>query len=487
MKIVIGTRRIVITGDQKVWKTVLLGCLMSLFSISIFAQGINSSGNRPIVLRNVNVIDMSSEQAQTNMSVVISGDRITHIGKNVKIPLNGEVIDASGKYLIPGLWDMHHHMFNNISRAGTDNKDANFPLLIANGVTGIRDMWSDAEDIKLAKKWNREIADGKLIGPRIFVSSQIVDGVPTFLPNLLGVKNAKEAREAVRALKKYGAGFIKVYWNLTPEAYFAIADESKKLVIDFAGHVPFLVSARDVSNAGQKSIEHLTGMLETCSSKEDELRKKEWTIEVGEELFATYDSKKCFELFKLFAKNQTYNTPTVVLHRGLTFYDDKDFLNNASFKYMPADQMKQWSESQQVDRLHDPSTRKMIFAKTLEMVGEMHRAGVPILAGTDNNNPFVVPGFFLHDELGFFVQAGMTPFQALETATKNPAKYLGLSKTHGTIEKGKIADLVLLDANPLTNISNTKQIYAVVSNGRYLSKETLKKMLAQVERSARSH
>lgn len=486
MKTQFKNGRVTSMAGQKVRATFSMLCLMSLFSISLFAQAVRPSIKRPLILRNVTLIDMRSDRPQTKMTVVISGDRIEQIGKNIKIPRNAEIIDGTGKYLIPGLWDMHHHMFNNISRAGTNNKLENFPLLIANGVTGIRDLWSDAEDIKLAQQWNTEIAEGKTIGPHIFVSSQIVDGVPTFLPNLLGVKNADEARAAVRALKNYGAGFIKVYWNLTPEAYFAIADESKKLGIDFAGHVPFSVSARDVSNARQKSIEHLTGILETCSSKEDELRKKEWTPEVGEEMLATYDAKKCFELFKLFAKNQTYNTPTAVLHRGLTFYDDNDFLNSPSFKYIPAAQMKEWSESQQVDRFHDASTRRQLFAKLLEIIGEMHRAGVPILAGTDNNNPFVVPGFFLHDELEFFVKAGMTPFQALETATKNPAKYLGLTKTQGTIEKGKIADLVLLDANPLDSISNTKRIFAVVSNGEYLSKEALRDMLAEVERSIRS-
>ncbi len=475
-----------VVAGKKIWTKAFAVWLISMFSAFLFAQGGETTSRHRIVLRNVTVIDMRSDQPQTNMTVVISGDRIEQIGKNVKTPKNADVIDASGKYLIPGLWDMHHHMFNNISRAGTDNKEDNFPLLIANGVTSIRDMWSDPDDIQLARQWNKEIADGTTIGPHIFVSSRIVDGVPTFLPNLLGVKDAEEARTAVRSLKNSGAGFIKVYWNLTPEEYFAIADESKKLGIEFAGHVPFLVSARDVSNAGQKSIEHLTGIWETCSSKEDELRNKEWTPEVGEEMAATYDPKKCFELFKLYAKNQTYNVPTVVLHRGLALYDDKDFLNDPGFRYIPASQMKEWTKSEQVDRFHDFPTRKQLFSKLLEVVGEMNRAGVPILAGTDNNNPFVVPGFFLHDELEFFVKAGMTPFQALETATINPARYFGLTKTQGSIEQGKIADLVLLDANPLENISNTKRIFAVVANGRYLPKETLEKMLAQVERSAKT-
>lgn len=459
--------------------------LIFLLPTLLAAQNDQTVQNRPLVFRYVTLIDMTNEQPKPNMTVVIEGNRIAAIGKNIKIPKNAEVVDASGKFLIPGLWDMHTHMFNNISRAGTNDKDINFPLFIANGVTGVRDMGSDAEDIKLARQWNAEIDAGTTIGPHIFISSQIVDGVPTFLPNLLGVKNAEEARAAVRSLKNSGAGFIKVYWNLSPEAYFAIADESKKLGIVFAGHVPFLVSAADVSDAGQKSIEHLTGIVETCSSKEDELRKKEWTPAVGEEMIATYDEKKCLNLFKRFAKNKTYQVPTAILHRGMALYDDEGFQDNPSFRYVSKVTLKEWADSPQLNRDHNLKIRKQRFEWMLETIGKMYRAGVPILAGTDNNNPFVVPGFALHDELELFVQAGLTPMQALETATINPAKYFELTRTHGTIEKGKTADLVLLDANPLENIGNTRKIAAVLLNGRYLSRDNLRKMLAEVEAAAK--
>jgi imidazolonepropionase-like amidohydrolase len=379
-------------------------------------------------------------------------------------------------------------MFNNISRAGTNDKDINFPLFIANGVTNVRDMFSDAEDIKLARQWNAEIDAGTTVGPRISVGSTIVDGVPGFVPDLpqiLGVKNAEEGRAAVRSLKASGAGFIKVYWTLSPEAYFAIADESKKLGIIFAGHVPFLVSATDVSDAGQKSIEHLTGIVETCTSKEDELRKKEWTPAIQEEMIATYDEKKCLNLFKRFAKNKTYQVPTLILHRGMALYDDGGFLENPSFRYVSKATLKEWADSPQLSRDNNLKIRKQRFEWMLETIGKMHRAGVPILAGTDNNNPYVVPGFALHDELELFVRAGLTPMQALKTATVNAAKYLGMEKSRGTIEEGKVADLVLLEANPLTDISNTRKINAVVINGRLLKRKNLDEMLNKVAEKAR--
>jgi imidazolonepropionase-like amidohydrolase len=456
--------------------------IAKLLFIFLILSGTTTAQERKstIVFRNVTLIDMVTERPKPAMTVIVSGNRITETGRNIKIPRNAEVVDAGGKYLIPGLWDMHVHMFNNISRAGTNDKDLNFPLFIANGVTGVRDMFSDAEDIKLARQWNAEIDAGTTTGPRTFVGSAIVDGVPTFLPNLLGVKNAEEARAAVRSLKQSGAGFIKVYWNLSPEAYFAIADESKKQNIVFAGHVPFLVSAFDVSDAGQKSIEHLTGIVETCTSKEDELRKKEWTPAVDEEMVATYDDEKCLGLFKRFAKNKTYQVPTAILHRGMNLYDDAGFQDNPGFKYVSEATLKEWADSPQLDRGRNLLIRRQRFGWMLETIGKMHRAGVPILAGTDNNNPFVVPGFALHEELELFVRAGLTPMQALKTATVDAAKYLGMGKSFGTVEKGKLADLVLLDADPLTDISNTRKINAVVVNGRLLKRQDLDEMLNKV-------
>ena len=431
----------------------------------------------------VTVIDMTGGPPKTGMTVMVSGSRITRVGRNVPIPKNARVVDSRGKYMIPGLWDLHVHMFNNVTRAGTNDKETNFPLFVANGVTAVRDMFSDPDDIELARKWNAEIEAGTTVGPRTYSASRIVEGAPPVLPVVLAVKDAAEARAAVRSLKAGGAGFIKVYWNLSPEAYFAIADESKKLGIVFAGHVPFLVSARDVSDAGQKSVEHLTGILETCTSKEDELRKKEWTPAVGEEMYATYDEKKCLELFRRFAKNGTYHVPTAILHRGMSLYDDDGFLNNPDLAYIPAPIMKEWAASPQLNRLQNQKVRKERFERLVTTIGQMHRAGVPLLAGTDNNNPYVVPGFALHDELELFVRGGLTPLEALRTATVNPAKYFGLTRSHGTIEAGKAADLLLLDANPLENIRNTRRIAAVVANGRYLPKESLEAMLAGVKRA----
>jgi hypothetical protein len=246
------------------------------------------------------------------------------------------------------------------------------------------------------------------------------------------------------------------------------------------------VSAAEASDVGQKSIEHLTGILETCSIKEAELRKaKEWTPALAEEMWRTYDEQKCRALFTRFAKNGTWHTPTIALHRMLAFRREEDFRRDARLRYVLADTAQAWLKPAGWDERVDPETRRARFRKLLETVGVMHRAGVPLLAGTDLGNPFIFAGFSLHDELELFVQAGLTPLEALKTATVNPAKYLGLSGSLGSIETGKLADFVMLEANPLENISNTRKVAAVVVNGRYLSKPELQKMVSDVEDAAK--
>jgi imidazolonepropionase-like amidohydrolase len=466
---------------------ILFSLLILVVCPTLLAAQIGQQVNdRPLVFRNATVIDLGSGLTKRSMTVVISGNRISALGKELKVPGNAEIIDASGKFLIPGLWDMHVHVFNNSHQAGTDNHKLYFPLLLANGVTGVRDLWTDEEDLKLVAKWKADTAAGLMLAPRIAPSSDIVDGVPTHLPNMAGVATPDEARQKVRELKASGAGFIKVYWRLKPDVYFAIADESKKLGMAFAGHVPFAVSAFDASDAGQKSIEHLTGLLETCSSKEEELRNAADLTppQLTEQLWQSHDETKCRELFRRFAKNKTWQMPNLVLQRMLAFRREENFRRDMRLKYAPAHEAAEWVKAPPRPQIFTLEVRKMRLAKLLEIVASMHKMGVPILAGTDLGNPLIFAGFSVHDELELLVQAGLTPTESLRTATLNPAKYLGMEKELGTIEKGKLADLILLDANPLANITNTKKISAVVVNGHFLNRTALDKMLADAQAEA---
>jgi hypothetical protein len=256
----------------------------------------------------------------------------------------------------------------------------------------------------------------------------------------------------------------------------------------FAGHVPDAVRAAEASNAGQKSVEHLTGVFEGCSTIEHELMNQPRGPGRGRFL-TTFAPARARALITLFVKNQTWQVPTFFWERGEWLIEQTNAGPDPLAKYAPAawkertwplfvsDILKHWS----TDPLPD---REKFVQKELEIAGEMHRAGVPFLAGTDTAAGVrVYPGFSLHDELELFVRAGFTPMETLQTATRNPGLYLGLSDT-GTIEKGKKADLVLLDANPLDEIGNTRKIRSVVLAGHYLSRTDLDSLLHEVEMAA---
>jgi imidazolonepropionase-like amidohydrolase len=457
-----------------------------LFCAFLLLAQQRTSKRQVLVITHVTVIDATGAPAKPDMTVVIRDGRIDAAGRSGRIrpPKNAQVVDASGKFLIPGLWDMHVHQWN---------KEAFFPLFIANGVTGVRDMFSPLPPVK---QWRAEVAAGTTIGPHIVAAGIILDGPnPPCAPCSIAVGNAAEGRKAVLTVKQMGSDFIKVYSMLPRDAYFAIADEAKRENMVFAGHVPQLVTAGEASDAGQKCIEHLTGVLVGCSAKEGELRKENeallraggfrgdtMTLEQSRAL-DSFDAKQAAALFARFKRNGTWMCPTLSVLRAQAFIGDPDFRDDPRLKYIQNFLKKQFWEDGFGFRsrtAEDNARVRGVFQKQLDVVGMMKRAGVDFIAGSDTANPYVFPGFSLHDELALLVQAGFTPMEALQTATRDPARYLGRLDSVGTIEKGKIADLVLLDANPLAEIGNTRKINAIVLGGRLLTRFELDKMLADV-------
>jgi tetratricopeptide (TPR) repeat protein len=476
-------------------KSFVLVLLFSfLFSFSCARQN-PAEAQATLVFIHVTIIDTSGGPNQADMTVFIAGDRITDIKKTAKVraPRGAQIIDATGKFLIPGLWDMHAHYFDS----------AYLSLFIANGVTGVRIMAGDPADFKQRE----EIAKGFLIGPRMVIGSPLIDGPKPLWPGSISVSNEVEGRKVVRQMKEIGYDFIKVYQLLPREAYFAIADESKKLGIHFAGHLPSSIRATEASNAGQRSIEHLSseplGILLACSSKEEELYKtREKAFEgvsqqprtpsqlaayrsFANKVMESYDDEKASALFALFVKNNTWQCPTLTVLKSYRYLDDKNFTNDARLKYMPKAKRESWELKNDpwVSPLtvEDWAVEKKVYRKELALVGAMHRAGVKLLAGTDTGNPYCFPGFSLHDELGLLVEAGLTPLEALQAATYNAAEFLGMMESLGTVEAGKMADLVLLDADPIKDIANTKKIAAVVVGGKFYSRSSLDEMLAKIE------
>lgn len=450
---------------------------------------------QPVVIRNVNVIDVRTGTVQGGVDLTISDGRIKAITPSARseVASDATVIDGSGKFLIPGLWDMHVHWYD----------ERFLPLFTANGVTGIRQMWGQPVHFD----WRDRVKTNRLVAPRQYIASTIVDGPNPVWAGSLVVANAVEARAAVETLQAAGFEFIKVYERLPRDAYFAIAAESKARGVSFAGHVPRSVSALEAARAGQRTIEHLSGVLLGSSSVEEELRRQRAELLTGgeatkgiqpdtraalravdERLLATYDQAKASTLFAAFATHGTWHCPTLTVHRSLAWLDDPGFTGDARLKYMPGTVRTLWdptNDARVASRSPaDYAVAKRLFRKNLEQVGAMRRAGVRFLAGTDALNPFAFPGFSLHDELELLVEGGLTPLEAIQSATVNPAEYMGQSREVGTVDVGKAADLVLLDGNPLENIGNTKRIAAVVIGGRLLQRGELDRMLGEAERTA---
>jgi hypothetical protein len=431
-----------------------------LFATAGGAQLTARNDSASLVFTHITVIDATSSPAKSDMSVVISGRRIARIGKTavVAVPRGARVVDAHGKFLIPGLWDMHVHS------GGYEAGKQNLPKLLALGITGVRDMGSPLEEIL---RLRADVSEGRLAGPRMVIAGPLLQGpLPFKIPLITSVATDSEARAAVRYLKSRGVDFIKVHDALPAKLYFVIASESKRQRIPFAGHVPPSVTALEASKAGQRSIEHLGGRFYgvplSCSNREAELTDRIRRIvgKVLESLYAhtepddseifrstftkplvaSFDPGKAGALFGTFKSNATWQVPTLI---GQPI---RDALNGGR-KDLTADDIRYG---------------RMLVQKQLDVVGMMNRAGVKLMAGTDL--PLDHPR--LHDELTLLVQAGLTPLQALQSATRNPAAFLGMLDSLGTIEQGKIADLVMLDANPLANIHNSEKIRAVVVAGR---------------------
>jgi imidazolonepropionase-like amidohydrolase len=468
---------------------ILLGLLLIVLAQApLVAQTNDGPQPQPLVITHVTVIDATGTPAKPDMTVVVIGDRISKLGKSskVRVPADAQIVDATGKYLIPGLWDMHVHTFRNASKRPPQTWY--FPLFIANGITGVRDMWTKVDSMPQVQLWRKQFAEKPGTVPRFGAVGTQVDGVPPHWPNADTVSTADEARRMVDRLKAGGVDFVKVYWQLSREAYFAIVDEAKKQRIPFAGHVPFSISALEASDAGQKSIEHLDGISLACSSEEERLSKlKPEDLPPGNyfhQIFDTYDEKKCARLFAHFAINGTWQVPTLYMPMR-TDRGSSSLLDDDRLKYVPIAEREEWKAF--IARL-EKQTPEQKGLRRMEMnfklISGMRRSGVRFMAGTDLGNEYVYPGFSLHDELVLLVQAGLTPMEAIQSATRNPATFIGKLDSLGTIEKGKFADLVLLEANPLEDISNTQRINAVVVNGRYLPKEALQRMLAEAVAAA---
>jgi imidazolonepropionase-like amidohydrolase len=465
------------------WTFLALLCLLGAPFIAPIQPGPAPVRSHSLAIQHVTVIDATGKPAQPDMTVVLDRDRIEAVtpSKKATIPKNAQILDGSGKFLIPGLWDMHVH--------GTETPWS-YGLYLANGVVGVRDMWGPED----ANAWRAKQATYGKPAPSIYFASPIIDGPRPVMKDMIAVASEAQGREVVDRYKDHGSDFIKVYSLLPRDIYFAIADEAHKRGIPFAGHVPAAVTAAEASDAGQRSMEHLMGVELACSNQEKTLRgeiPRRGLLDLmrrDERALESYDDAKAQPLFARFVKNGTWQCPTLTIERMNAFLDDPQFRSDDRLKYMPKSEREDWDPAQspwfKAATPEDWAAFRIKFQEDLKLVGRMHRAGVGIIAGTDVLNPYCFPGFSLHDELALLVEAGLSPMEALQASTKEAARFMGQLDQRGTIEPGKIADLVLLDHDPLADIHNSRSIRAVVLGGRLMPRATLDTMLTQAESSA---
>jgi imidazolonepropionase-like amidohydrolase len=440
-------------------------------SLWIWGSGASKAETAPIpagvtyAITHATVIDpVGGAHEYPDTTLVISDDRILSVGPSASTPIpdGAGVRDASGRFVIPGLWDAHVHL----SQVGQNA----LPLLISNGVTSVRDMGSDFEQIL---RWKADRAAGAPIprilapGPKLYGGSLIERLGVRFTKwkhEIRVVTSADDARRAVDELKTRGVDFIKVHNHLTPELYDAIAAESHKVNLEFAGHLP-VAGPLAAAAAGQRTIEHGRGML-LCSP--------ELWARIRSE--APADAQFCApleiqaRLFPALVEAGIWLTPTLTSWRGNAMVGDPGLA--ARIEVLPGSSTIWPSLRSHWDDMAGSTPTVLeheLIAQFADLAAAASRAGVPLLAGTDLGDPYVIPGFSLHDELALMVKAGVTTLQALQSATSEPARAFGLTATVGAVKAGQAADLLVLDADPLIDIDNTRRIHAVVLNGRWIN------------------
>ena len=469
--------------------------LLTMFvavSLPLAAQMKVGPGSDMLILTNVNVIDTRNGLTQPNLTLVIKNGLIQAVAKvGIIDSRKTRVINADGKYVIPGLWDMHAHTAGGSAKPWDEK--VIFPLYIANGTTGIRDMGGDPN---ILEQRRRQVESGEVLGPHMAIAGPFLNRGNSDTQTI-GVNTPAEARAAVDSVKSRGLDFVKVL-SLEPDIYKALAEEATRQHIRFVGHVPIGVSAFDAAKMGQGSIEHLSGVLLASSSQEAELRqemlaaieKKDWSgySQLQTRMLDTFSADKARQLFSTFVDNCTWQVPTLVWDVAQDSVDNPALAQDARMKYVPASIAKTWDPAKMAQEAGAAQLEqsKKITAQYMRMIDVMRRAGVMMMAGSDGPDPFVFPGFSLHEELQLLVKVGLRPAQALQAATFYPALFLTKLNQYGVVEVGHVADLVVLDDDPLKDISNTKKISAVIVRGRYFGREDLDKMLEHAAEIAKT-
>ncbi|HEU4870925.1 MAG TPA: amidohydrolase family protein [Pyrinomonadaceae bacterium] len=462
--------------------------LILLLSILLAASvaGQTSVSSRPakvVAFVNVNVIPMDRERVLRNQTVIVTGGTITAIGdaKRIKPPARAQIVDGTNKFLIPGLMDMHVHLFSDDEFPDALAEDE-FKVMLAYGVTTIRLMIGTPEQLVLREK----CAKGEILAPTIFAASPHLTGRKQ--PNGIVVTTEAEARAAVAKSKREGYDFIKVTTFLAPEVYEAIVDEAKKQNIRVVGHADSRSVGLQRALNAREQIEHLDSYLEALLPETAPVKGSVSDIYVytpkNWESIDYLDEKKIPELARLTVQANPFVTPTLHLFK-FTFgkgRTEESFKAQPDIRFYPQKVVDAWTRASKryLSTAAPIEKREKYIAIRNQIVKAIHDAGGKIMAGSDTPEWLMLYGHTLHLELIDLRDAGLSNYATLETATKNPAMFLGLLDQTGTIAKGKRGDLVLLEANPLEDIANTQKRAGVMIKGQYFTQAELNRWLDEI-------
>lgn len=442
-----------------------------------------------LVIRNATIVGTYSGELFENRSIAIAGDSIVAIGEAEQTTswTAGRVIDAGGKFVIPGLWDMHVH-FGGGDSLIAENKNL-LPLFLANGVTAVRDCSADISPSVF--EWRAHIARGELLGPVIFSSGPKIEGVNSIWPGDQEVATVDELEKALDSLERIGADFVKITDNaLSPELFKEAVRSAHRRGFKVSGHIPFSLRAVDLSAMGLSTVEHMAYLVKAGSPEEAAIIERVASGELDAasangELYDTFDPDYALSVYKELHDNNTAVVPTLIGSRIIAFLDEDDHRQDPELHYLGKGLIGTYGwrvERANKDTPDQIAERKRRYGKLTSLIAILKASGMQIMAGTDAGflNSYIYPGFALHEELQILVDGGLSPLEALQTSVVNGPEFFGLSDRYGSVEVGKKADLLILNANPLQNIAATRNIFGLVRMGKAYPRAELDTMLSEL-------
>lgn len=455
----------------------------------LMAQFASGQGRYDVVIHSVNILNTATGEVVKNQSIAMRGDTIAAIAntESAKKWQARQIVRAAGKYVIPGLWDMHVH-FGGGDTLIDENKNL-LPLFIANGVTTVRDCAADLSPQVLA--WRKEIGEGTLMGPTIYTSGPKIEGKNSIWPGDQEIDNAAELVQALDSLDKLKVDFVKITDSaLSPDLFLKSVAAAHARGYKVSGHIPFVVKLETLSEAGLSTVEHMGYLLKAGAPREDEILAKvaSGALKAGDvqkELIETFDPARAARVYATLKANGTAVVPTLVGTQVIAYLDENNHQQDQELRYLGKSLIGTYAW--RVDRANQANAeqiafRKASYQKLLSLIPVIKKSGMDIIAGTDAGflNSYIYPGFSLHKELQIFVEAGLTPLEALQTSIINGPRYFGVLNKYGSVEVGKKADLLLLNANPAVDIKATEDRYALIRQGKAYTRKELDSMLKKL-------